>query len=303
MEHMLPGIGACGEPNQSEAMMLTILRGTTQEVTIGPDLPTVMIGERINPTGRKEFSAELRAGNLSRIARDAQAQVDAGAAVLDINVGAAGVAEVELLPQAVQIVQDTVEVPICIDSSNTEALAAALKICKGRALVNSVNGEEKRLQQVLPVVAQFGAAVIGLCMDDSGIPETAEKRLAVAEKILSRAQAVGIKQEDVLLDPLVMTVGANYQAVLITLQTAQLIRAKLGNNMTAGASNASYGMPDRELLNTIFLTGFVQSGVNAPICNPMKNALAVRAIDLMLGRDEWGMKYIQMYRTLESTHA
>lgn len=276
--------------------MQTILKGTSQETVIGPDVATVIIGERINPTGRKAFSAELQAGDLSRIPRDALAQVKAGATVLDVNVGAAGVDEVQLLPEAVRIVQDTVDVPIAIDSSNPDALAAALEVCQGRPLINSVTGEDDRLEKVLPVVAEYGAAVIGLCMDDNGIPEEAEERLAIATKILDAAQKVGISAEDILIDPIAMTVGANHLAVQTTVATAKLIREKLGSNMTVGASNASHGMPDRSLLNTVFLAGFIQAGINAPICNPAHNALSVRAIDLMLGRDEWGMQYIQTYR-------
>ncbi len=280
--------------------MLTELSGPSSSVTIGPDLLTVIIGERINPTGRKAFSAELQAGNLSRIPRDAQAQFSTGAQVLDVNVGAAGVDEVKLLPQAVQMVQDTVDVPVSIDSPNPEALAASLKIAKGRALVNSVNGEEAKLASVLPVVAEYGAAVIALCMDDSGIPETPEARLAVAEKILERAQKLGIGIESILFDPLVLTVGANHLSGRITMETAKLLRAKLGCNLTVGASNASYGMPDREMLNTVFLAQLIAIGVNAPICNPLKNTLTVRAADLMLGRDEWAMNYIRTYRTLSA---
>jgi 5-methyltetrahydrofolate--homocysteine methyltransferase len=266
------------------------------EVIIAPDLPTVIIGERINPTGRKAFSAELQTGDLSRIARDAQAQFQAGAGVLDVNVGAASVDEVKLLPQAIQLVQDTVDLPVSIDSPNPAALAAGLRACKGRALVNSVNGEKHRLKTVLPLVAEYGAAVIALCMDDNGIPTTPEARLAVAETILEEAHALGIPPESVLLDPLVMAVGADHRAGWVTTETARLIRAKLGSNMTAGASNASHGMPEREVLNTVLLTLLTHSGVNAPICNPLTNGLAVRAIDLMLGRDEWGMNYIQTYR-------
>ena len=278
--------------------MQTVLKGVRKDVVISPESPTVLIGERINPTGRKAFSAELQAGDLSRVARDAEAQVVAGADVLDVNVGAVGVDEVSLLPQAVQIVQDTVGVPVCIDSANPDALSAALKVVQGRALINSVNGEEARLNAILPIVAEYGACVIGLCMDDDGIPPTPEARLAVAEKILERAARLGLGPESILLDPLVLTVGADYQAVLTTITTARLIREKFGCNMTAGASNASHGMPDRELLNTVFLTGFVQAGIDAPICNPLKNGLAVRAVDLMLGRDEMGMQYITMYRTV-----
>lgn len=280
--------------------MYTELRGPSATVTIGPDLPTVMIGERINPTGRKVFSAELQAGDLSRIPRDVQAQVTAGAAVLDVNVGAAGVDEVRLLPEAVKLVQATADVPVCIDSPNPEALAASLKVCQGRALVNSVNGEESRLSSVLPVVAEHGAAVIALCMDDEGIPPTPEGRLRVAEKIMERAAQLGIGLDSLIFDPLVLTIGSDHRAGLVTLETARLLREKLGCNMTVGASNASHGMPNRELLNTVFLAQLITGGVNAPICNPVKNALAVRAADLMLGRDEWAMTYIQTYRTLLS---
>lgn len=278
--------------------MQTVLRGPSSEVIISPDHPIVMIGERINPTGRKAFSAELQAGDLSRVTRDAQAQDKAGARVLDVNVGAASVDEVALLPQAVQLVQQTVDLPVSIDSANPDAIAAALTVTQGRALINSVNGEKAKLDAILPLVAEYGTAVIALCMDDDGIPATPEGRLKVAENILKAAQAHGIRAEDILFDPLVMAVSADHMAATVTLQTAHLLRAELGCNMTAGASNGSHGMPDREMLNTVMLTLLAQAGVNAPICNPLKNGLAVRAIDLMLGHDEWGMGYIKAYRAL-----
>ena len=278
--------------------MQTVLRGPSSEVIISPDTPIVMIGERINPTGRKAFSAELQAGDLSRIPRDAQAQADAGATVLDVNVGAVSVDEVALLPQAVRLVQDTVDLPVCIDSANPAALEAGLKAMRGRALVNSVNGETPKLRTVLPIVAEYNAAVIALCMDDNGIPTTPEARLKVAENILNEAARLGIKPEDVLLDPLVLAVSADPTAGLVTTTTARLIRQTFGCNMTAGASNGSHGMPEREVLNTVFLALLAQAGVNAPICNPLKNGLAIRAIDLLMGHDEWGMGYIQAYRAL-----
>jgi 5-methyltetrahydrofolate--homocysteine methyltransferase len=278
--------------------MQTVLKGPSSEVTIAPDMPIVMIGERINPTGRKAFSAELQAGDLSRIARDARAQADAGALVLDVNVGAAGVDEVKLLPQAIQIVQDAVDLPVSIDSANPEALAAGLKVARGRALINSMNGESAKLKAVLPLVAEHGAAAIALCMDDNGIPATPEARLKVAENLVKQAAAYGVAPEALLIDPLVMNVGADYKAGAVTIDAARLIRAELGCNMTAGASNASHGMPEREVLNTVFLAILTQVGVNAPICNPLKNGLAVCAINLMLGHDEWGMTYIQAYRAL-----
>lgn len=283
--------------------METVLRGPTEEVRIGPGLPTVIIGERINPTGRKVFSAELQAGDLSRVPRDAQAQAEAGARVLDVNVGAASVDEVALLPRAVELAQQAVDLPVCIDSANPEALRAALAVAQGRALVNSVNGERAKLDAVLPVVADYGAAVIALVMDDSGIPETPEKRLRVAAAILEASQQHGIAPQDVLLDPLVLAIGADHLAGAVTAETARLIRCELGCNMTAGASNASHGMPERELLNTVWLALLIQAGVNAPICNPLKNGLAVRAVDLMLGYDEWGMGYIQAYRAAQKAAA
>ena len=281
--------------------MQTVLKSISNEVIIGADLPTVIIGERINPTGRKVFSAELRVGDLRRIPQDALAQVEAGAAMLDVNVGVAGVDEVRLLPEAVRMVQETVDVPVSIDSPNPEALAAALQVCQGRPLINSVTGEADRLAKVLPIVAQYRAVVIGLCMDNNGIPEAPEKRLEIAERILKAAQIAGMAAEDILFDPVAMTVGTNHLAAQATITTTRLIREKLGANLTVGASNASHGMPNRELLNTVFLAGFIQAGINAPICNPKTNALAVRAVDLMLGRDEWGMRYIQAYRSGQAT--
>jgi 5-methyltetrahydrofolate--homocysteine methyltransferase len=279
--------------------MLTVLKAASADVIIAPDQPVVIIGERINPTGRKAFSAELQAGDLSRIARDAQAQADAGARVLDVNVGAAGVDEVKLLPEAVRIVQDTVDLPVCLDSPNPAALEAGLKVVKGRALINSVNGEKAKLSAVLPLVAEYGAAVIALCMDDTGIPPTPGQRLEVAESILEAARGYGIPPEDMLFDPLVLAVGADHSAGMVTLETAQMLRRQIGCNMTAGASNVSFGMPERETLNTVFLALLIQAGINAPISNPLKSALNVRAIDLLMGRDEFGMAYIKTYRAAQ----
>lgn len=278
--------------------MQTVLRGPSSEIIISPETSIVMIGERINPTGRKAFSAELQAGDLSRIPRDAQAQADAGATVLDVNVGAVSVDEAALLPQAVRLVQDTVDLPVCIDSADPAALEAGLKAARGRSLVNSVNGETAKLKAVLPIVAEYDAAVIALCMDDDGIPTTPEGRLRVAENILNEAARLGIRPADVVFDPLVMAISADATAGLVTTTAARLIRETFGCNMTAGASNGSHGMPERELLNTVFLALLAQVGVNAPICNPLKNGLAIRAIDLLMGLDEWGMGYIKAYRAL-----
>lgn len=283
--------------------MQTILKGSASDVIVAPDQPVVIIGERINPTGRKAFSAELQAGDLSRIAKDAEAQAKAGAVVLDVNVGAAGVDEVKLLPEAIRIVQDTVDLPICLDSPNPAALEAGLKVVRGRALINSVNGEKAKLAAVLPLAAQYGAAVIALCMDDTGIPATPGQRLEVAASILDAAHQHGIQPEDILFDPLVLAVGADSAAGSITLETARLIRSQFGCNMTAGASNVSFGMPDRETMNTVFLTLLIQAGINAPISNPLKMGLAIRAADLLMGKDDYGMAYIKSFRALQQLNA
>ncbi len=280
--------------------MQTELRGITSITLISPNEPTVMIGERINPTGRKAFTAELQAGDLSRIAKDAQSQYAAGARVIDVNVGAIGVDEVAVLPKAVELVQQAIDVPVSIDSANPKALEAGLKAAKGRPLVNSVNGEVDKLRDILPIVAAYDAAVIALCLPDGkGIPMDPQVRFATAERILEAAAQHGIAPDRILFDPLSTTISTDPNSALVTLATARLLRDKLDANMAIGASNASFGMPERELINIAFMTQLISAGVNAPICNPNKIALAVRAIDLLLGRDETSMGYIRMYRVLE----
>jgi len=281
--------------------METILKSARKTVTISPDRPTVIIGERINPTGKKRLSAALAKGNLEIIGIEAEAQVEAGADVLDVNVGAAGVDEVDLLPRAVRLVMETVAAPVCIDSANIEALRAALIVHKelapeGKPLINSVNGEEERLELVLPLVAEYKTAVIGLAMDDDGIPPTAEKRLAVARKIIERAEALGIPREDVVVDCLALTVGAESRAGLVTLEAIRMVHEELGVNMTLGASNVSFGLPDREVINWVFLAMAIQRGVNCPIVNAAKVRPAILATDLLLGRDEYAMRYIKAYK-------
>ena len=281
--------------------METILKSAQKTVVISPERPTVLIGERINPTGRKRLSAALEGGNLGIVRLEAEAQVQAGADVLDVNVGVITVDEVDLLPRAMRLVMETVEVPVCIDSPNVEALRAALKAHKelapeGKPLINSVNGEEARLEQVLPLVAEYKAAVIGLVMDDDGIPHTAEKRLAVARKIVERAEAMGIPREDVVIDCLALTVGADSRAGLITLETIRMVREELGVNMTLGASNVSFGLPERGVINRAFLAMTIQNGVNCPIVDPAKVRPTILAADLILGRDEYSMRYIKGYR-------
>jgi len=281
--------------------METILKGLGQQVVIGRDRPTVIIGERINPTGKKRLAAALTAGDLSVVREEALKQVDAGAHVLDVNVGAAGVDEVDILPKAVRLVLETVDVPVCIDTPNGEALAAALAVHKeinptGRPLVNSVNGEEESLERVLPLVAKYDAAVIGLCMDDEGIPETAERRLAVARKIIQRAEAQGIPRENVVIDCLALTMGSDSRAGLTTLAAIRLVREELDANMTLGASNISFGLPDRKIINSAFFALVIYAGATCLIMDAGHLRSTVLAVDLALGRDDYAMNFIKDYR-------
>ena len=281
--------------------METVLKGTGRKVVIGEGRPTVLLGERINPMGKKKLAAALAEGNLEVVRQEALAQVAAGADVLDVNVGAVEVDELTLLPQAVKLVLETVDVPIAIDTADGEALAAALAMHKqvnpdGRPLVNSVNGEEASLARVLPLVAEYGTAVIGLCMDDDGIPKTPEKRLAVAKKIVDRAEGHGIPREDILIDCLALTVGADSQAGLVTLEAIRLVREELGVNMSLGASNVSFGLPDREIINGAFLAMAIERGLNCPIVDAAKVAHYIQAADLALGRDDYAMRYLRAYR-------
>lgn len=278
--------------------MRTTVYSVTKEVTIGPDLPTVIIGERINPTGKKLLAASLAEGDMSRVRMLAQSQVENGAHILDVNVGAAGVDEVALLPMAVKAVQEVTDVPLCIDSPNAAALKAALDVYEGKALINSVNGEEASLERVLPLAKEYGAAVIGLTMDDSGIPKTAKERVAVAQKIVERAEELGIPREDILIDCLVLTVSADQTAAKTTLDAICGVRNELGVNMTLGASNVSFGLPDREDINSVFLAMAIAMGVNAPIVNPAHACKTVMISNLLLGKDEFGMNYVTYCRRM-----
>jgi 5-methyltetrahydrofolate--homocysteine methyltransferase len=281
--------------------MKTELKGLGKKLVISDGRPTVILGERINPTGKKKLAAALIAGDLEIVRQEALAQVEAGADLLDVNVGAAGVDEVDLLPRAVKLVLETVDVPVCIDTPDGAALAAALAAHKelnpdGKPLVNSVNGEEASLARVLPLVAEYGTAVIGLCMDDDGIPETPEKRLGVAKKIVERAEKHGIGREDILIDCLALTVGADSQAGWITLEAIRMVKEELGVNMALGASNISFGLPDRETINGVFLGMAIMRGLNCPIVDAAKVAHYIQAADLALGHDEYAMRYLKAYR-------
>jgi len=276
----------------------TNLTSATKTVVIGSGRPVRIIGERINPTGRKALAAELAAGNLDRVAADALAQVAAGAAILDVNAGIPMVDEPALLAQIIELVQSLTDVPLCIDSSVVDALARGLEAYEGKALVNSVNGEENRLEAVLPLVKKHGAAVIGLAMDESGIPKTPQLRLQVAKKILGRAQDHGIDPADVVIDPLVLPVGASPKAGRTVLETLRLLNEELGVNTVCGASNVSFGLPDRPALNSAFLSMTVASGITAVIANPLEavSQAGILAGDLLMGNDEHCMNWITAHR-------
>ncbi len=276
--------------------METRVSSATKEVIIGHGHPTVLIGERINPTGKKRMSEALRAGDLETVREEALSQVQAGAAIIDVNIAAAGVDEVSLLPQAVQLVMETVEVPLCLDSPNHEALEAALKVYQGKPLINSVTGEEHSLKKVLPLVKEYGAAVIGLAQDEQGVPKDAERRLTIAHKIIERAGAVGIPPEDIIIDCLALAVAADPGSGLVILETIGRIRAELGVNMTLGLSNISFGLPDRNLLNSAFVAMALAAGVTCLILDAAKVRPTVLAVDLLLNQDAYARRYIGAYR-------
>lgn len=276
--------------------MQTILRGQTKQVKITTDGPVVIIGEKINPTGRKKLAAALQEGNFDYVLELAQKQIDAGADVLDVNVGVPGIDDVALLPKVVALLGEHFDIPLCIDTPNPKALEAGLKVAPGRPLINSVNGEEASLQAVLPLVKEYGAAVIGLVMDDQGIPGEAEKRLEIAGKIIDRAGKLGIPAEDIVIDPLVLTVGADSKAGALTLKTVALVHNQFGVNINLGASNVSFGLPERDIINQAFLALAIQMGATCAITDPNKYTFGIRAVDLLLGRDDYAARYIKYFR-------
>ena len=268
--------------------METVVTSPTRQVRIGPDHPFVIIGERINPTGRARLAAEMAAGDFARVRRDAEAQVAAGAHMLDVNAGIPLADEPAILAEAIRQVQSVVEVPLSIDSSVVAALEAGLAAYRGKPLVNSVTGETERLEQVLPLVKQYGAAVIGIANDEAGISEEPEARLAVARRIVERAVALGIPPEDVLIDPLAMPVGAIRTAGTSFFEVVRRVRQELGVNVVCGASNISFGLPARPALNATFLAMAIGSGLTCAVTNPLEESIrtTVRAADLLMGRDE-----------------
>ena len=277
--------------------MDTVLQSRSKTVVIGSDKPFCIIGERINPTGRKAFQAQLQAGDLSQLEQDVAEQVAGGADMLDVNVGDPLADEIELMRSAIPLVQGLTDLPLVIDSSVIEALEAGLGAYEGKALVNSVTAEDDRLEAILPLVAKYGAAVIALPNDDE-IPMEPQRRLDLARKIVSVAGDHGIPPQDIVIDPLAMPVGAEPRAVTLFIETVRLIRDDLGVNMTCGASNTSFGLPGRHVLGAGFLGIAASHGLTsaimdarAPVC-----VEAVRAADFLLGHDEWGARWIAAHR-------
>jgi 5-methyltetrahydrofolate--homocysteine methyltransferase len=274
----------------------TTVSSATREVVIGPDRPFCLIGERINPTGRKVFAEQLRAGDLSRIAVDVEQQVAGGATMLDVNMGVPLADEAELLSRAVTMIQELTDLPLCIDSSVVEALEAGLAAYRGKALVNSVTGERERLDAILPLVKEHGAAVPN---EEDEIPDDPRKRLEITRKIVDVAvDEYGIPLADIVIDPLAMPVGADSTLVRKTLETIELIRDEFGLNMTLGASNVSFGMPDRHALGAAFLPMAMTCGLTSAVMDVRTPQIvqAVKAADLLLGNDEWGAAWIAAHR-------
>jgi 5-methyltetrahydrofolate--homocysteine methyltransferase len=278
--------------------LTTTLSFKGRVIEISRDKPTVIIGERINPTGRKKVLQALQENNFASVRSDAISQVEAGAKILDVNAGVPGADEVSLLSTVMHEVMAVVDVPLAIDTANPQALEAALKIYDGKALINSANGEDKSLETVLPIAKEYGAAIIGLCMDDDGIPSSPQDRLAVADKIINRAVQIGIPIEDVVIDPLAMTMGADHNAGRLTLDAIKLIVDTFGVNITMGASNVSFGLPDRKYVNAAYMAMSIHAGLTCPITNPLVTEIntAVLAADMAMGKDEYGMGWIKAYR-------
>lgn len=280
--------------------METKVSSSKMEVTITDNGPTMLIGERINPTGKKKLAEALQSGDLDAVRNEAVAQVEAGADILDVNVVTPGVDEIAVLPRALEKVMEAVEVPLCIDINNPAALKEALKVYEGKPIVNSVTGEENSLNEVLPLVKEYGTAVIGLTIDEDGIPKEADRRVAIAHKIVERAGSMGIPPEDIIVDCLALTLGADSSAALVTLEAIRRVKEELGVNQTLGASNISFGLPERGIVNHTFLTLAISSGVTCPTVNVAKVRAAILSTDLVLGRDRFAQRYMRYIRKLKS---
>ena len=278
--------------------LTTTITSETKTVEINRSNPTVIIGERINPTGRKALMAELKEGKFDIVRRDAVAQVEAGAGIIDVNAGVPGADEEPILKDMMHAVMEVTDVPLCIDTADNTALETALSIYKGKALINSVNGEEERLASVLPLAKEYDASVIALCMDDDGIPPTAADRFQVAAKMIERADKLGISAERLIFDPLALTMGSDHNAGMIAMDTIRMIVSEFGANITMGASNISFGLPDRPVINATFIAMAILAGLTCPITNPLEEEvkLGILAADLVMARDEFGMNWIKAYR-------
>jgi 5-methyltetrahydrofolate--homocysteine methyltransferase len=271
--------------------METIVSSPNKKVIIGDNQPTVLIGERINPAGKKKLTESLKLGSLEVVRSEALAQVQAGADILDVCVGTFGVNEVDLLPKAVQAVMETVDIPLCIDSANTEALKAALKVYKGKPIINSVTGEDHSLNTIIPLAKEYGAALVGLVQDDEGIPRNAERRIAIAHKIVERAEKAGISRADIVIDCLTFAVGADTNAGPSILEAIRKIKEQLGVN-----SNVSFGLPDREYLTSAFVVMTIAAGMTCLIVDVAKVRSIVLAADLVLAKDSRARRYIAAFR-------
>jgi 5-methyltetrahydrofolate--homocysteine methyltransferase len=276
----------------------TVISSATKEVVIGFERPFCLIGERINPTGRKLLAAEMAAGDFSRVRADAIAQVEAGAHMLDVNAGIPMADEPRILAETIELVQSLTDVPLSIDSSIVAALESGLKVYKGKALLNSVTGEEERLESVLPLVKKYGAAVVAISNDETGISEDPDVRFEVAKKIVHRAADFGIPHSDIVVDPLVMPVGALNQAGRSVFHLIRRLREELKVNTTCGASNFSFGLPNRHGLNASFLSMLIGAGMTSAITNPLhpEEVTAVMGADVAMGHDENCMRWIQKFR-------
>jgi len=280
--------------------METRVSSATREILITDEGSTVLIGERINPSGKKKLAEALKSGDFDVVRREAIAQVEAGADILDINVACPGVDEIVVLPKVVENVMAAVDAPLCIDINNPVALKEALKVYKGKPIVNSVTGEENSLNEILPLVKEYGAAVIGLTIDEEGIPKESDRRVGIAHKIVERAESLGIPPEDVIIDCLALTLGADSNAGLVTLEAIRKVKEELGVNQTLGASNISFGLPDRNLVNHTFLAMAISSGVTCATVDVAKVRPAVLSIDLILGRDRFAQRYMRDFRQRKS---
>ena len=285
--------------------METKLSFKDRTVIIGPSHPFAVIGERINPTRRKKLAASMEQGDFSMVQEDARVQAQAGATVLDVNAGIPGADEPALLRGVAQAVMQVVDLPLCFDSANPRALASALEVYPGKALINSTTAETRMMDTVLPLAKQFGAAVIGVITDDKGVPPTPQDRLKAAEKLIKRAGDYGLPPEDIVIDPLALTVSADHNAARVTLNSIRLIQQELDVNISLGASNVSFGLPDRKIVNVAYLVLAISRGLTVAITDPTVPEIqtSLLACDLLMGHDEYSMHWIKAFRAREKVKA